>query len=86
MRIIKINGWSEHGTVQGKMLHVLKFILGTKTCGLEFLPLNEKIWKLEGISHANCTLVKETCISVMGVLFIFCAYLLLGKAVDKKAL
>ena len=38
-----------------EMLHVLKFILETKTCGLKFLPLNEEIWKLEGITDANFT-------------------------------
>ena len=49
-----------------KKLHVLKFVLETKTSGLTFLPLNEKIWELEGISDANFTTEKETHISVMG--------------------
>ena len=49
-----------------EMLHVLKFILETKTYGLKFLPLNEKIWKLEGISDAKFTSDKETHITVTG--------------------
>ena len=60
MRIIKIDGWSKHGEI----LHVWKFVLEIKTCGLKFLPLNEEIWKLEGISHANFTSDEETHISV----------------------
>ena len=36
-----------------EMLHVLKFMLETKTYGLKFVLLNNKIWKLEGISDVN---------------------------------
>ena len=49
-----------------EMLHVLKFVLETKTCWLKFLPLNEKIWKLEGISDANFTSDNKTHITVTG--------------------
>ena len=52
-----------------EMLHVLKFVLETKTCGLKFLLLNEKIWKLEGISDVNFASDKERHISVMGYVF-----------------
>ena len=70
-----------------EMLHVLKFVLETKTCWLKFLPLNEKIWKLEGISDANFTSDNKTHISVTGyVLYIIWTYLSLGKAMDRKAL
>ena len=48
------------------MLHVLKFVLETKPCGLKFLPLKEKIWKVEGISDANFTSDRESCIIVTG--------------------
>ena len=44
-----------------EMLHVLKFILETKTCGLKFLPLNEEIWKLEVIIDAKfCIRQRDT--------------------------
>ena len=54
-----------------EMVHVLKFVLKTKTYGLKFLPLNDKIWKLERISDANFTSDKETCISVAGYVIYF---------------
>ena len=38
-----------------EMLHVLKFVLETKTYWLKFLLLNDKIWKMEGISDVNFT-------------------------------
>ena len=47
-----------------EMFHVLEFVLEMKTYGLKFLPLNNKIWKLEGISDANFASDKEMCISV----------------------
>ena len=65
MRIIEINGWSEHGTVQGNVVYVEVYD-GTKTYRLKFLQLNDKIWKLEEISDANSALEKETHISVTG--------------------
>ena len=49
-----------------EMLHVLKFMLETKPYGLTFLLLNDKIWKLEGISDLNFASNKETHISVTG--------------------
>ena len=36
-----------------EMLHMLKFVLETKTCWLKVLLLNDKIWKMQGISDAN---------------------------------
>ena len=42
-----------------EMLHVLKFVLEMETYGLKFLPLNDKIWKQEGISDANFASDKE---------------------------
>ena len=49
-----------------EMLHVLKFMLKTKTHELKFLPLNDKIWKLKGISDVNFASDKETHSSVTG--------------------
>ena len=54
-----------------EMLHVLKFMLETKTYELKFLLLNDKIWKLEGISDANFASDKEMCISVTGYIIYF---------------
>ena len=50
---------------------VLKFMLETKTYGLKFPPLNDKIWKLEGISDANFVSDKEMHISVTGYIIYF---------------
>ena len=54
-----------------EMLHVLKFMLETETYGLKFLPLNDKIWKLEGISDVNSASDKEIHISVTGYVIYF---------------
>ena len=54
-----------------EMLHVLKFMMETKTRGLKFLPLNDKIWKLEGISDANFMSDKEMHISATGYVIYF---------------
>ena len=63
MRIIKIEGWSKHGTVQGNVACV-EVHAGNKNMWVEVSTLNEKIWKLEGISEANFTSDKEMHISV----------------------
>ena len=49
-----------------KRLPVLKFVLEIQTHGLKFLPLNNKIQKLEEINDANFASDKETCINVTG--------------------
>ena len=54
-----------------EMLHVLKFMLETKTYGLKFVLLNDKIWKLEGISDVDFASDKEMHISVTGYVIYF---------------
>ena len=54
-----------------EMLNVLKFVLETKTYGLKVLPLNDKIWNLEGMSDATFASDKETHISVTGCTIYF---------------
>ena len=69
-----------------EMLHVLKFMLETKTHGLKFLPLNDKIWKLEGISDVNFALDKETHISVTGYVIYFMGIPITWQSHDRNVL
>ena len=67
-----------------EMLHVLKFVLELKTYGLKFLLLNDKIWKLEGISDANFASDKETHISVTGYVIYFMGIPIAGQSHGQK--
>ena len=70
MRIIKIDRWSEHGTVQGNVTCV-EVHVGNKNTWVAVCTNNNKIWKLEGISDEHSASNKETHISVTGYVIYF---------------